>query len=300
MDFHIATSASFLWSLKLYVKENKKRKNTFIYFQDNLCFWPIKNIFEKDFLQKRSKFFYEILDFKEKFLYWKREFKYKKDDPFVEWKDYLIIEENFLYERYKNFLENIEKIKENDKVFIYLEHNSKDYIFLSYFLNIYKNDNFKVYFLEKNKTKNFENWVKLKLELWILNSTDLKDIFKNGKILEKKEKDFFKNIIKNISKNNSLKVLKYWKIKEIWIDFFDEKILKIAKNDFEHWIKFLWNCILKLNNYKIWEDFISFRISELKKEKKLIFDHKIEEYKHFHYKKMIKENFYYIKKNLWK
>lgn len=59
MQYHISLSASFLWSLKKFAIVNKKRNNKFLYFSDNLTFWPFKNIFEEDFLMQRSKWIYE-------------------------------------------------------------------------------------------------------------------------------------------------------------------------------------------------------------------------------------------------
>lgn len=116
--------------------------------------------------------------------------------------------------------------------------------------------------------------------------------------LKWRKKEFFKNIILNISENNVLRTLKNWKIKEVSEDAFDKKTLENIKNKFFPLIRIVWSFLWKNSMNDFWRDsFFFWRIFEMEKDKKVEIKYKTEEYKHLIYKKIVRKKFYEIKKN---
>lgn len=85
----------------------------------------------------------------------------------------------------------MKKIKEKDKIFIYVENTAESWLFISYFLNICNYKNIKIFFF-KWWVATALNWEKYNLTLWTLNYKELDNIFRNWEILNEEKKNFLK------------------------------------------------------------------------------------------------------------
>ncbi len=243
MNYHIFNSPSAYWSFKCYIRENKIT-DKHLYSDDYFTFWPLYNFLSDDGKMQRNnwrlKNIHDIYDV----------FYQPNPDFWVEEED------DYEFKNYKKFEENVKKIKNTDKIYIYIDNNANWYLFLGYFYNICENKNIFVFI------KTWEN------TLWATYHEKYKDILYKWNILKEVRKNYFKNFFKNISQNEILHTWKDWELKTLPIDFFDKQIIqKYLSKKWEPLLKIMWDflCNFKYRDLAF-DSFIQNRLFELSKK----------------------------------
>lgn len=170
--------------------------------------------------------------------------------------------QSYYYKKFENFFKNIEKIEENDKIFVYFDANASGILFFSYFCNIFEHKN--IFFVKYPSSRN--------KKLGYLNTEKINELQKYIRKLTIKKREFYKNFLKNIPDWNLLRIEKNKKIQYLEENFFDEKILQIIAK-YKKWMRVfraIWNILICDKIPRDWNDLIIFwRICELCKNEKL-------------------------------
>lgn len=201
--YHITNHSSFLGTLKSALK--KEKNHEFLFLNSYFHIGPISSILTENWLKNYTDWITENIDLQGRDIK-----KFQKIIP-----DY---SKNWQYEQIQNFCKNLEKISENDKIFVYFDSNANGILFFSYFCHIFEHKN--IFFVHYPNSR--------EKKLGYLNEEKISEILPlYTKKLTEKRREFYKNFLKEIPAENALRIAKNRKIEFHNAEFFDEKILKI-------------------------------------------------------------------------
>lgn len=125
---------------------------------------------------------------------------------------------NWRFEEFENFFKNLEKITENDMIFVYFDGNANGILFFSYFCHIFEHKN--IFFVNYPNSRN--------KKLGYINDEKMAEILAPyTRKLTEKRREFYKNFLREIPDGNLLRVYKNRKMECLDETAFEEKIVKI-------------------------------------------------------------------------
>ncbi len=248
MKHHIFTSPSAYWVFKMLLKKEKLHEKA-LYFHDDLSFGPIAGFLKNKYKKHRNA--WKLKNVHKNF---EKAHCISKTSPLA-----MELPDNWEYKRYKKFERKVKKIKKKDEIYMYLDEQAGDYLFLWYFLSFCRREDVKVFF---NATEN---------RLGAHNQAQMKNFLGKGKVLKIEEQEKFKKIFREIPKKSLLRILEDGEVKTREINTFDDEIIEnFITKKWQKLFRIAGNFLLK--NYEKGidrEEFFYHRIFALEKTGKI-------------------------------